>query len=139
MNEKVKPSVFQFRGYRILESSLKLDGEPIGTAMKFNITPRGQFKEGDKLDITLNIIVNDGDKHIQVSVVMAGYFTYECEDKHQLNQFVGLNAPAIMFPYIRSYVSCLTGLSGILPIVLPTINMESVGKMLIKQLEEQNK
>lgn len=84
-------------------------------------------------------LVNDANKNIQVSLNMTGYFSYKGTDKTQLIKYLGFNAPAIMFPYVRAYVSNLTGLSGISPIVMPTINMEPVGKALVKQLEEQLK
>lgn len=36
------------------------------------------------------------------------------------------NAPAIIFPYVRAYVTSLTVLSGIEAINIPTMNLSSI-------------
>lgn len=41
------------------------------------------------------------------------------------NSFFNVNTPAILFPYIRAYVTALTALSGIPPVVMPTINLSA--------------
>lgn len=135
----VTKSAFQFKGYQILKSDLNWNGNHIGREIEFNINPFGEFKENEGLTITLTATVNDKERNLQVGITMVGDFSYKCEDIHKLIQFIGFNAPAIMFPYVRSYISCLTGLSGIAPIVLPTINMEPVGKILVNQLESETK
>ena len=53
----------------------------------------------------------------------------------ELLPFICHNAPAILFPYIRAYISNITALGGIAPIILPTLNLESVGKTLKDELE----
>ena len=44
-------------------------------------------------------------------------------------------APALLFPYIRAYVSNITALSGMQPIIMPTLNMVAVGEELVSQLD----
>jgi len=41
--------------------------------------------------------------------------------------FVQINAPAIAFPYLRSFVSTMTINAGFAPIVLPTVNLTKKG------------
>ena len=48
------------------------------------------------------------------------------KDSDKLSRFLYLNAPAIMFPYLRAYISSLTALSGINPITLPTLNLSGL-------------
>ena len=45
-------------------------------------------------------------------------------------QFFCINGPAILFPYIRAYLSSLSALSGIPLILLPTINMTGLAETL---------
>ena len=54
----------------------------------------------------------------------------------QLNKYFYMNAPAILFPYIRAYISTLSVLSGIEPITLPTLNLSGLGKELEKNTVE---
>ena len=44
------------------------------------------------------------------------------------SDFVKINAPAIAFPYLRSYISNLTLQSGFSPIILPSINFVEFAK-----------
>ncbi len=46
-----------------------------------------------------------------------------------------MNAPAILFPYIRSYISTLSTLSGLSPIVLHTLNLTSLKDELLDNIE----
>ena len=57
------------------------------------------------------------------------YFEKGIEEK-QLNNYFYINAPAILFPYIRAYITTLTSLSGLKPIILPTLNLIGLGKDL---------
>jgi preprotein translocase subunit SecB len=41
-----------------------------------------------------------------------------------------INAPAILFPYVRAYISTITNLSGNDTITLPTLNLSSLGSIL---------
>ena len=53
-----------------------------------------------------------------------GYFEFEkniTDDERKV--FFNMSAPAILFPYIRAYISALTSLSGINPVILPTLNL----------------
>lgn len=53
-----------------------------------------------------------------------------------LGMFFYTNAPALLFPYIRAYISTLTNLSGFEPINLPTLNMTQLGKELEQNTSE---
>lgn len=136
-NNKTKPqSKFQFIGYRIVNSNLKITERPISNELQFNITPFGTFNGKDNFELVLSVLIHDKNQNIQISITVVGTFKYKTTDHKQLINFIGINAPAIMFPYVRSFISCLTGLSGMEPIIMPTLNMEPVGKMLIKQLSD---
>ena len=54
------------------------------------------------------------------------------EGLENLGKFFYINAPALLFPYIRAYISTLTNLSGFEPINLPTLNMTRLGDDLKK-------
>ena len=57
-------------------------------------------------------------------------------EESQISNYFFVNAPAILFPYIRAYIATLTTLSGYLkPITLPTLNLISLAKKLEKNTE----
>ncbi len=54
---------------------------------------------------------------------MRGIFEFDNNLSHQeKGTFFTASAPAIMFPYLRAHISTLTAISGIDPLILPTIN-----------------
>ena len=53
-----------------------------------------------------------------------------------LSSYFFINAPALLFPYIRAYISTLTNLSGFESINLPTLNMTRLGEDLKKNTKE---
>ena len=72
--------------------------------------------------------------NIQVSIT--GYFTMDDVDTNTLKKFLSFKAPAILFPYVRAYVSSMTALAGMNQVILPTINLHSVGENLLEGLNQ---
>lgn len=105
--------------------------------MQFEINPSGEFLEGNIFKLILDVHVNDEHHYFDVSMEIHGMFEYQSTNMVNLANFICINAPAIMFPYIRAYISTLTSLSGIPTITLPTLNMESVGKQLREKIEDK--
>lgn len=115
---------FRFIGYKIIKSSIILpESTPINNELQVSLKQvNGTFADNKKYRHEMTINVSNEDKSIQIEVKSIGYFEFDAviEDKEQL--FAKQNAPAMLFPYIRAHISALTGLSGISPIILPTIN-----------------
>lgn len=64
-----------------------------------------------------------GAAEIETRVRMVGIFergegTIASSD----NDFVNINAPAMIFPFIREHIASLTSKAGLPPIMLPTVN-----------------
>ncbi|MBK8112355.1 MAG: protein-export chaperone SecB [Saprospiraceae bacterium] len=75
----------------------------------------------DSLKIVMEVNLNV-ENIFNLSLLAIGEFRHSeaIDEKMKLN-FVNTNAPAIVFPYVRSYISTLTSLSGsqISTIILP--------------------
>lgn len=139
MNKKVEKARFRFVEYLFKETSIKLTGEDISDDVEFGIEPNGIFEEDNKMFIlTLNVLVKDKKNSLEVKMTVTGKFEYETNDIQELVPYLGFNAPAIMFPYIRAYITNITALGGMSPIILPTLNMESVGKELLDKISSNN-
>lgn len=94
-----------------LELGLKIDREII----KLSI---------DEYKIVLNTQVSDDEEKMVVFVKCCAKFKTSQENKELIER----NAVAIMFPYIRSYISTITTQPGMAPIVLPAMNIGALLK-----------
>lgn len=120
-NEQAK---FKFQGYRFINSEIKI--APYGEIdKKLNVVFSGIKNSVIDSIYTLDLgtIITNEDKSIDIKIEMRGFFEFDKDliDEYKAVFFTG-SAPAIMFPYLRAYISTLTGVSGIEPIILPTIN-----------------
>lgn len=125
MAEKI--ANFRLIKYRILESSIVLpESDHTDMSLQINIEQAyGEFVDDRKYAHRLTVKIQNNDGSVNITVKSIGYFEFDSaiEDKKQI--FAKQNAPAILFPYIRAHISALTGLSGISPIILPTINLSA--------------
>lgn len=134
----VNPSIakFRFNNYIVEECELKQTGGVVSKEMHFAIEPYGELQEdGQSFILTLQVHVNDKADNFKAMLKIKGFFSYEALDKKTLLDFICTNAPAIMFPYVRAFVSSLSSLSGIVTIIMPTINMVQVGKALRERMQ----
>ncbi len=126
---------FKFKGYRITKSdiSIKPDGD-INQKLNISFSGKNQKAENSVYILDLRTSITNEDNSIDINIDMRGFFEFD-EGLSPNNQemFFNGSAPAIMFPYIRAAISTITGISGIAPIVLPTINFaESVRRAKAK-------
>ena len=60
------------------------------------------------------------------------YFSFETDEtlteEFKNSPFLKINAPAIAFPYLRSYISMLTMQSGLGTVVLPSVNFVKIAE-----------
>lgn len=81
-------------------------------------------KETNSYLINMELEVKANDDSLNIFCKAVGLFeTAEVitEDFKQ-SFFVTVNSPAILFPFIRSYINTISSNSGIPPIILPSIN-----------------
>lgn len=91
--------------------------------LELEIMPKVFYPEDSENEFTIIIDLKISSKdHFNIAIVAFGSFelnksTTDLDSK----TFINTNAPAIMFPYVRSFLSTLTSNlgSGILPIILP--------------------
>lgn len=48
------------------------------------------------------------------------------DHKFQESPFVGVNAPAIAYPYMRAFITTFCALSGYEPVILPAVNFQAL-------------
>lgn len=107
--------------------------------MIIDIDPKGSLLDTERhlLSLRMNVGVYSEKKEVDIKVSLVAHFEYKSTQEDELDAYIVYNAPAIIFPYVRAYISSLTGLSGISPIILPTLKMEKFGKKLLELLNEE--
>lgn len=124
MAEKKADLIFKY--YRIGESKISLDinAKAIEGEIEISINNQTRKLDGDSYEIELlTSVVNDA-KTMDIQVKMTAYFDVSSTlDDDRKMSLIKINAPAIMFPYIRAYISTLTGLSGLAPVIIPAVNL----------------
>lgn len=132
-SKSIKAAPFKFRDYVISESYIKIEPKTKAASVDVDIKPHGVIYEGNKtFEIHLFIEIKSDDG-LEVKVELVGFFEFsKVIEIGDLRNYFFVNAPAIMFPYLRSYISALTALSGCKTIILPPMNMVNIGQMLEK-------
>lgn len=136
----IKKSLFRFKNFFIEESSIKMKPKT-GTKIaniKIKIKPKGFILIEKKIfELHLFVELLSEDKSFEASVKIIGFFEFkDVINIKLLNNYFYTNAPAILFPYLRSYISALTALSGMNTINIPPMNMTSMGQELMNNTKE---
>jgi len=77
------------------------------------------------------VILKDSSGSFDINFKALGIFEFKEEsNKENLTNFFYTNAPAIIFPYIRAYISSVSALSGLKAINLPVLNLSSLKDQL---------
>lgn len=67
-------------------------------------------------------------KQIEALVKMIGVFEKIGESKLDIEKFGKINAPSIVFPYVREHLSSLSVKAGLNPVLLPPVNFVAMGE-----------
>jgi len=83
----------------------------------------------------LNLKANQEKESFEANVSMSALFSSDKSmgEDFRNSDFVQVNAPAIAFPYLRSFVTNITTQAGYKPLILPVINLT-----LMKKKEDDN-
>ncbi|MDQ3395307.1 MAG: protein-export chaperone SecB [Bacteroidota bacterium] len=87
-----------------------------------------KFSDDNKYSFTVEFttLINNNSIHIEIIYIALFQCEKEITDVFKASPFVSLNAPAIAFPFLRSFITTLTANAGIDPIILPAINFAKV-------------
>ena len=136
-NDNIPQAQFQFVNYIVKDCRIQQSGQPISDKMQFSINPVGDLNKKENIfELTLTVNVHDPEKNFILDMMIMGVFSYQATDMNTLINFISCNSPAIIFPYIRAYVSSISCLSGCSTIIMPTLNMKQVGDVLKEQMKK---
>ena len=131
-------SKFQFKGFTIIRSLIERNNNKPSKKLSLAFAPKGFInKEESTFQLHLGVKIEDENKSFNVEIDAVANYTFNNKTGlDNLNNFFYINAPALLFPYIRAYISTLTNLSGFEPINLPTLNMSKLGEDLKNNTKE---
>lgn len=119
---------FRFRKYQILKSVIDItDISNISKELDIEIKrANGENEEENRFKLLFDVNIKDKNESLNIDISAQGFFDFNKGlSEGEMDTFFNVNAPAILFPYVRAYISTLTALSGINPIILPTINLSN--------------
>ena len=80
----------------------------------------------EHLSVTVSLLYSAGIKggktEVKADIKMVGIFTVPTESELPIDVFTNVNAPAIIFPFLREHLASISAKSGISPIMLQPIN-----------------
>ena len=107
----------------IAESSFKRSEESLrNLGVDVRINRKIEDAGTNTYKIILELFMHGEEGKLDISVKCIAYF----ETLQNNISLIEKNAVAIMFPYLRSYVTNITSQPGMLPIVLPPINVAAM-------------
>lgn len=121
---------FSLQGIQIKESSFS-QTEAYGNEFKINTEASGVVHAANRtFQLHLHVRVYDENERFEARVHQVGNFVFDQDlTEDVLTNYFLYNAPAMLFPFVRSYIAALTALSGYDTILLPALNLRSLGKL----------
>lgn len=102
------------------------------TKFKINFTQLLKEDKDNYFGILFTVIVQNTDETIKLDFDFLGHFevkNIQLDDNNlETNTILKSSAPAIIFPYIRAFISNFTINAGFNPIILPAINFHASKK-----------
>ena len=124
---KLTISEFSFESFSIKKTYLLYNRKP-NKELNLSISSKGKIdKQLNCFFLEMQVLIDDSENNFEAEIIIVGVFSFkENINKDILDNYFYLNAPAILFPFIRSYIYTLTSHSGIGTITLPIMNLSSV-------------
>ncbi len=131
----METAVFSLTGYRFSHIELNLEHIPADTHLTLDFSPKGEYLEEDgiyNLNFTFKSWAgnNKTSKPIILVTCIASFKFKEIVPIDEIPDFFYSNSIAILFPYVRAFISTLTLQANIRPILLPTLNLSSLQNLL---------
>lgn len=125
----VNKAAFSLEGYRFEEVHLELQNIRPSSNFDVDFLPSGIFNSQSgvfRLSFTFTATTEASGNPVVV-VKCVAFFKFENIHKlDEIPEYFYANSIAIMFPYIRAFISTITLQANIQPLLLPTLNLSSL-------------
>lgn len=121
----MEKAAFKLDEYHFTKASLDFD-IPDRAELNIEFSPRGKFNSGDstyELDFDVKVECKETGKEVIFVSCVALFSFKEKITISDIPEYFYPNSLAIMFPYIRAFISTISLQANIRPVVLPTVNL----------------
>jgi preprotein translocase subunit SecB len=126
----------QFLNTVVKESHIVFN-RPGNYKIDINFSPKGIISTAlNQFILQLKVDIRDIENAFHIEILTESTFSFPegADIEEYKKSFFINNVPAIVFPYIRAYISSLTALSGLPVLTLPTLVLTQVGKDLSENI-----
>lgn len=127
-------AAFKLENYLFDKVNMDLSKLKAETTFNIDFDPSGEFyTPKDKYILTFIFSAKDDDSGNEVINIRcrATYHFRGLNEGKDIPDYFYNNAIAILFPYVRAFVSTITLQANVAPIVLPTLNLSELKDTLI--------
>lgn len=119
---------------KLLSLSFLTEQENLEDNFNLKFTSAFSEDEAKKFVVKFDVVLTS-DNGVSISLEYVGLFETEVEitKEFQQGKFVTINAPEIIFPYLRSFITTFTVNAGLAPVILPTINFQALADTKAKE------
>ncbi|HAO06413.1 MAG TPA: hypothetical protein DCQ50_05345 [Chryseobacterium sp.] len=136
---EAQKAAFSFETFKVPKFSYD-EGNQIGSDLKIGFIPSGKYYSSKgEFELTLLFITTDATEAENVIFELTSVAVFKFEPIIKLNNipsFFYKNAIAIMFPYVRAFISTLTLQANTKLLNLGLMNLSSLEKPLIENTIE---
>ncbi|MBV6484225.1 MAG: hypothetical protein KFKLKKLM_00717 [Flavobacteriales bacterium] len=139
-NSKINKAAFGFDNYRFDNVYLNFKSSPIkeddtSLAIDLDFNPKGIFNpEKNQYELQLEFVAfekNRGKKDPFIKINAVAFYRFESINKlDDIPNFFYANSLAILYPYIRAFVSSLSVQANAGTLILPTLNLTGLENIL---------
>lgn len=109
-----------------------IDKSKSGEENKIDVNIKGSshyHQKDNRLEIIINVVLKDKDSGYSLEVEYGAFFAFDGKpDKKELERIGKINGPAILFPYVREFISDVTRRAGHDSVNLPAVNFVQSGE-----------
>lgn len=124
----MEKATFEFVGYKFSQVHINFE-DSASNNLSIEVAPRGCYSEkSGEFRLTFELKAFDGEgRHERLNIVCNSVFRFS-DNIHfdAIPSYFFPNSIAIVFPYVRAFISSLSVQAGLNPIILPTYNLSSL-------------
>lgn len=135
MSENQIKAAFSFESFKFDTVYLDFSKSTNSDQIKLAFHPSGTFNKASQIYyLSLKLVAQDekeGDTIFDTAIISEFTFNKEIQSIEDIPKFFFPNSIAIVFPYIRAFVSTVSLQSNHKPLVMPTMNLGSLSDPLV--------
>lgn len=141
MENNTQRAQFRFVQYRIEEANFRIDGSKVDQDNDMSVNLGAAVEcdnEKGTSAVTLEANISNHGESFRSFVKLTGNFESANTKEDELLKFSAYNGIAILFPYLRAYVTTMTAQAGIQPIIIPTLNLQKMGDDIVNGKKKED-